>query len=280
MDPTRRTRTDQQHQLAGVRVLYAATDARPETGAGDLAADESGHLAFQAAARRQVSRWHAVYRRRRRVQLRARPRRLVAVEHLCDGVGRSQEDRRPDSGVQPGGANPSSCEHIGTINIMSSAWCEKNSATKPQNYTQKKTYRRAQRQRHRALHAQVARARYQDGSVKNPGWWGIKEGLFEGNADEVDLSPDRVRCHPRRRPHLRRGGHHPRPAAAGHAAPEADGRREDRRGDREPDRVHRHGSGRATSSSTATSRARTRSRTSACARRSIRRSTSTRSRPS
>ena len=35
------------------------------------------------------------------------------------------------------GPNPIELEHIATINIMSKAWCEKNRATKPQNYTQK-----------------------------------------------------------------------------------------------------------------------------------------------
>ena len=35
------------------------------------------------------------------------------------------------------GPNPIELEHIATINIMSKAWCEKNRAAKPQNYTQK-----------------------------------------------------------------------------------------------------------------------------------------------
>ena len=35
------------------------------------------------------------------------------------------------------GPNPIELEHLATINIMSKAWCEKNRATKPQNFTQK-----------------------------------------------------------------------------------------------------------------------------------------------
>src|SRR5207249_11138132 len=34
------------------------------------------------------------------------------------------------------GPNPIELEHVQTIYIMSRAWCEKNRATKPQNYTQ------------------------------------------------------------------------------------------------------------------------------------------------
>ena len=112
---------------------------------------------------------------------------------------------------------------------------------------------------------------------KNPNWWGIKAGRFEGNVDEVDLHADRVRRDARRGADLGRGRPRQRPAAAGRAAARADARHQGARGHREPHHLHRHGPGSATSCSTRTSRARTRSRTCACARRSTRRSTSRRS---
>ncbi len=88
------------------------------------------------------------------------------------------------------GPNPVELEHINTINIMSKAWCEKNRATKPQNYTQKEDMITA----HQAngTGAYMLKAREPDIKtvlVKNPNWWGIKEGRFEGNADEVVYTP-------------------------------------------------------------------------------------------
>jgi len=88
------------------------------------------------------------------------------------------------------GANPVELEHINTINIMSKAWCEKNRATKPQNFTQKEDMITA----HQAngTGAYMLKSREPDIKtvlVKNPNWWGIKAGLWEGNADEVIYLP-------------------------------------------------------------------------------------------
>jgi peptide/nickel transport system substrate-binding protein len=88
------------------------------------------------------------------------------------------------------GPNPIELEHLGTINIMSKAWCEKNRATKPQNYTQKEDMITA----HQAngTGAYMLKSREPDVKtvlVKNPNWWGIKDGRFEGNADEVIYTP-------------------------------------------------------------------------------------------
>jgi hypothetical protein len=47
------------------------------------------------ARRRQVPRRHAVHRRRRRVRLRARPRRHFAASRVCQRRGHPEEDRRP-----------------------------------------------------------------------------------------------------------------------------------------------------------------------------------------
>jgi peptide/nickel transport system substrate-binding protein len=88
------------------------------------------------------------------------------------------------------GPNPVELEHMNTINIMSKAWCEKNRATKPQNFTQKEDMVTA----HQAngTGAYMLKSREPDVKtvlVKNPNWWGIKEGRFEGNVDEVIFTP-------------------------------------------------------------------------------------------
>jgi peptide/nickel transport system substrate-binding protein len=88
------------------------------------------------------------------------------------------------------GPNPIELEHWATIYIMSKAWCEKNRATKPQNFTQKEDMITA----HQAngTGAYMLKAREPDIKtvlVKNPNWWGIKEGMFSGNADEVVYLP-------------------------------------------------------------------------------------------
>ena len=88
------------------------------------------------------------------------------------------------------GPNPVELEHINTINIMSKAWCEKNRATKPQNYTQKEDMITAHQANGTGPY--MLKAREPDIKTvltKNPNWWGIKEGRFEGNADEVVYTP-------------------------------------------------------------------------------------------
>ncbi|HYQ99785.1 MAG TPA: ABC transporter substrate-binding protein [Casimicrobiaceae bacterium] len=88
------------------------------------------------------------------------------------------------------GPNPIELEHINTINIMSKVWCEKNRATKPQNYTQKEDMITAHQANGTGPY--MLKTREPDVKtvlVKNPNWWGLKEGLFEGNADEVIYTP-------------------------------------------------------------------------------------------
>jgi len=88
------------------------------------------------------------------------------------------------------GPNPIELEHIATIYIMSKAWCEKNRATRPQNFSQKEDMITA----HQAngTGAYMLKSREPDIKTvlaKNPNWWGIKEGQFSGNADEVIYLP-------------------------------------------------------------------------------------------
>jgi peptide/nickel transport system substrate-binding protein len=88
------------------------------------------------------------------------------------------------------GPNPIELEHVATINIMSKAWCEKNKATKPQDFTHQEDMITA----HQAngTGAYMLKSREPDVNTvltKNPNWWGIKEGRFEGNVDEVIYTP-------------------------------------------------------------------------------------------
>jgi peptide/nickel transport system substrate-binding protein len=88
------------------------------------------------------------------------------------------------------GPNPIEIDHFATINIMSKAWCEKNRATKPQNYTAKEDMITAHQANGTGPY--MLKAREPDVRtvlVKNPNWWGIKAGKFEGNIDEVIFRP-------------------------------------------------------------------------------------------
>jgi len=88
------------------------------------------------------------------------------------------------------GPNPIELEHVATINIMSRAWCEKNHATKPQNFTQKEDMITARQANGTGPY--MLKAREPDVKTvlaKNPTWWGLKTGLFDGNVDEVVYTP-------------------------------------------------------------------------------------------
>jgi len=88
------------------------------------------------------------------------------------------------------GPNPTMLEHVITINIMSKAWCEKNRATKPQNYTQKEEMITAKQANGTGPYMLVAREPdVKTVLKKNPNWWGIKAGYFEGNVDDVIYTP-------------------------------------------------------------------------------------------
>jgi peptide/nickel transport system substrate-binding protein len=88
------------------------------------------------------------------------------------------------------GPNPIELEHVATINIMSKAWCEKNRATKPQNYAQKEDMVTAREANGTGPYMLVTRQPdVKTVLKKNPSWWGIKEGRFEGNADDVVYTP-------------------------------------------------------------------------------------------
>jgi peptide/nickel transport system substrate-binding protein len=76
------------------------------------------------------------------------------------------------------------------IFIMSKAWSEKNNATRPQDFKNKEETFTSRNAMGTGPYKLVS---YQPGVKttlqKNPGWWGIKAGLFEGNVDTIDYRP-------------------------------------------------------------------------------------------
>jgi peptide/nickel transport system substrate-binding protein len=121
-------------------------------------------------------------------QRAAEPSSQLRVYSNAAGVPKKIDDLTVE--FKTNGPNPIELEHVATINIMSKAWCEKNRATKPQNFTQKEDMITA----HQAngTGAYMLKSREPDVKTvltKNPTWWGIKEGLFDGNIDEVVFTP-------------------------------------------------------------------------------------------
>ena len=88
------------------------------------------------------------------------------------------------------GPNPIMLEHVATINIMSKAWCEKNRCQKPQNFAAKEDMITAREANGTGPYSLVSRQPdVKTVLKKNPNWWGIKAGLFEGNIDDVVYTP-------------------------------------------------------------------------------------------
>jgi peptide/nickel transport system substrate-binding protein len=121
-------------------------------------------------------------------QRAAEPTSQLRVYSNAAGVPRKIDDLTVE--FKTNAPNPIELEHLNTVNIMSKSWCEKNKATKPQNFTQKEDMYTA----HNAngTGAYMLKSREPDIKTvltKNPNWWGIKEGKFEGNVDEVVYTP-------------------------------------------------------------------------------------------
>ncbi|HEY6892951.1 MAG TPA: ABC transporter substrate-binding protein, partial [Rhodanobacteraceae bacterium] len=88
------------------------------------------------------------------------------------------------------GPNPIMLDHVATINIMSKAWCEKNRCQKPQNFAAKEDMITAREANGTGPYSLVSRQPdVKTVLKKNPSWWGIKAGLFDGNADDVVYTP-------------------------------------------------------------------------------------------
>ena len=88
------------------------------------------------------------------------------------------------------GPNPIMLEHLATINIMSKAWCEKNKCQKPQNFAAKEDMITARDANGTGPYSLVSRQPdVKTVLKKNPNWWGVKSGQFEGNIDDVVYTP-------------------------------------------------------------------------------------------
>ncbi len=126
---------------------------------------QSDDVALQAAARRQVPRRHAVHRRRRRVQLRARALRHVAAARLRQRVGHPEEDRRPDGRVHD--QRPQSDRaraHRDDQHHEQGVVREEPRDEAAELHAEGGHDHRAPGERHRAVHAEDARARREDGA--------------------------------------------------------------------------------------------------------------------
>jgi peptide/nickel transport system substrate-binding protein len=89
-----------------------------------------------------------------------------------------------------GGPNPIMLEHLATINIMSKAWCEKNKCQKPQNFAAKEDMITAREANGTGPYSLVSRQPdVKTVLKKNPNWWGIQAGRFDGNIDDVVYTP-------------------------------------------------------------------------------------------
>jgi peptide/nickel transport system substrate-binding protein len=86
--------------------------------------------------------------------------------------------------------NPVMHESLSNISIMSKAWCEKNNSTRPQDFRAKEETFASRNAMGSGPYVLVA---YEPGVKtvmrKNPNWWGLKEGLFEGNVDTMEYRP-------------------------------------------------------------------------------------------
>jgi peptide/nickel transport system substrate-binding protein len=83
--------------------------------------------------------------------------------------------------------NPVETSVVATISIMSRKWCEKNNATRPQDIRDKDEPFSARYAMGTGPYLLVSR----EPGVKtlhrrNPQWWGIKDGRFEGNVESVE----------------------------------------------------------------------------------------------
>ena len=88
--------------------------------------------------------------------------------------------------------NPVMLETVDLLSIMSKAWCEKHKVERSQDFANKEESYASRNAMGTGPFMLVAR----DPDVKsvfrkNPSWWGIREGRFEGNVDEIVYTPVR-----------------------------------------------------------------------------------------
>jgi peptide/nickel transport system substrate-binding protein len=86
--------------------------------------------------------------------------------------------------------NPVATIAIGEIPIMSRAWAQKNNAVEPQDFTSKEATFASRNAMGTGPFRLVS---YEPGVktvlAKNAAWWGIRDGRFEGNVDQLEYRP-------------------------------------------------------------------------------------------
>jgi peptide/nickel transport system substrate-binding protein len=86
--------------------------------------------------------------------------------------------------------NPVMIESVNSIYIMSRKWCEKHGVTKPQDLSKKED---SYAQRNAMGTGPYRLVSFEPGvktlHEKNKDWWGIKEGLYEGNVTSIEYRP-------------------------------------------------------------------------------------------
>jgi peptide/nickel transport system substrate-binding protein len=88
------------------------------------------------------------------------------------------------------GPSPILLEYVNTIMIMSKAWAMKNGAEKPQDFKNAEDTFSSRNANGTGPFRFVSwEPEVKTVLRKNPDWWGIKEGRFEGNVDEVVYRP-------------------------------------------------------------------------------------------
>jgi peptide/nickel transport system substrate-binding protein len=86
--------------------------------------------------------------------------------------------------------NPALLSHLTYFRIMSKAWCVRNQATLPQNYTAKEdTFAARHTNGTGAFMVKEYQPDIKTVLTANPAWWGNQAGYNEGNFDEVILLP-------------------------------------------------------------------------------------------
>jgi peptide/nickel transport system substrate-binding protein len=86
--------------------------------------------------------------------------------------------------------NPVMLDTVANIMVMSKAWCEKNNVVKPLDYTKKEeTFATRNAMGTGPFKLVVWEQGVKLVHKKNPEWWGIKAGLFEGNVTDIEYRP-------------------------------------------------------------------------------------------
>src|SRR6185369_6953984 len=86
--------------------------------------------------------------------------------------------------------NPVLPSMVANVFIMSRAWCEKNKSAKPQDIRDREaTFAALNANGTGPYILEKREPGVRTTHRRNPGWWGAKEGRFEGNADTVEYRP-------------------------------------------------------------------------------------------